>query len=122
MIWDDIQHEPEKTLPNGQPKQPDTVEQDKDLKTYYKKLIHIRNNNLPLQIGDIQTISTDNNIYAFTRTYNQQTITIILNNNNSIQSYTLPETNTQKYIDLLTDTKYTSNHFQLQPYQAIILI
>lgn len=86
MIWDDIEYEDERYLPDQSLKPSvDKVKQDKNLFKHYQALINIRNENEVLQTGEVKTILADdeNNIYAFSRFNSEDEIIIVLNNNTS---------------------------------------
>ncbi|MEX0927919.1 MAG: glycoside hydrolase family 13 protein [Balneolales bacterium] len=78
MIWPDIDYED-----GGF---------DFDLHACYRRLIHIRNSHTSLQVGDFKTWLTDNRneVYAFSRTGNRETVLVILNNSRSDQMADLP--------------------------------
>lgn len=88
MIWDDMEYRSEIVLPDGSRRdKPDEVKFSKDLFDHYKKLIHIRNSNRALQLGDYQTLLTDdkNHVYSFGRSHDNQNVIVIINNSNTGQ-------------------------------------
>ncbi len=83
MVWDDMQYEDEIFLPDQTLKnKPEKVEFNKELYEHIKKLIHIRNSNEALQLGDFNTLLVDdkNEIFIFSRSYKDQKIIICINN------------------------------------------
>ncbi|MGK7873510.1 MAG: glycoside hydrolase family 13 protein [Xenococcaceae cyanobacterium] len=89
MVWDDMSYEPEVYLPEGSKREtPDAVAFNWDLFNHYKKLIQIRNENPALQLGDYQTLLTDEQkqVYAFSRTHENQTVVVVINNSYSQQN------------------------------------
>jgi cyclomaltodextrinase / maltogenic alpha-amylase / neopullulanase len=104
MVWDDMEYENEKYLPDQSLRKTEyTVEQNKDLLEYYKKLIKIRNENEVLQTGKFRTLLTDNKekIYAFSRFNEKDEILVILNNSLSEKKVTLKSDHKEYYKLLL---------------------
>lgn len=69
----------------------DIEKQDKDLYKYYQKLISLRHELIPLRRGDYQPIVIDEikNTYGFLRSYEDESIVVIINNSPLSQKYTL---------------------------------
>ncbi|GJQ62134.1 MAG: alpha-amylase [Melioribacteraceae bacterium] len=89
MIWDDITYEDEIYNPDQTTHTPDEVKQNPEIFNWYKKLISIRKDNLPLQLGDFNTIyAEEDGIYIFTRTYQGETILVAINNNDDEKEIT----------------------------------
>ncbi|HXG67752.1 MAG TPA: glycoside hydrolase family 13 protein, partial [Blastocatellia bacterium] len=89
MVWEDMDYAPERYLPDGSIREtPDEVAFDRDLFAHYRKLIHIRNAAPALQLGDYETLLTDdaNQIYAFSRTYENQRAVVVINNSDREQT------------------------------------
>lgn len=106
MLWDDVSYESENTLPNGTHTSIDNeVSIDYDLLDYYKTMTHIHNNNIALQLGDFKTELMDNeqNIYAFSRTYNDNTILAIFNNSDKKQTVIIPWNRSLSLKNLITE-------------------
>lgn len=85
MIWEDINYDDERFLPGGlKRRKADKVEVNTDLLNHYKKIIEIRNSNPVLQSGDYKDLLINNSdrIYAFSRTLNNSTVIVIINNDN----------------------------------------
>ena len=126
MLWDDIQYEDECYLPDGTKRENcDKVEINHEILNHYKKLIKIRKNNIALQLGDFQTIITDDKkqIYAFERNYKGQKIIVILNKTKTKQTTTLKIKG--KLTDLLNKEKFESNDaitLEINPVWARILL
>jgi len=91
MVWDDYKYENENTLPNQKKGFNDKVEVNHDLLNFYKQMISIRNDNEELQIGDYETIITDDsrNIFGFRRSLNNQEILVLINNSDEKHSVTI---------------------------------
>jgi cyclomaltodextrinase / maltogenic alpha-amylase / neopullulanase len=107
MVWDDINYFDEVTLPNQEKKKSDKVFFNNDIYEHYKKLISIRNSYPVLQTGSYKTLLIDdkNEIYAFERNIDKESIIVVLNNGKLSQSVEL-ETNHNGYFkDLLNGDK-----------------
>lgn len=106
MVWDDLQYADEIYLPDGRTRpHPDKVAFDHDLHAHYRKLIHLRNQHVALQIGDFCTLLADDKakVYAFSRNYEQQQIVVALNNSEVRQRVAIPVSQVAAYKDLLDD-------------------
>jgi glycosidase len=106
MVWDNLEYEDEVSLPNQSAKEnSDKVFFKKDMFEHYKKMISIRNSYSALQLGDYKTLLVDdeNEIYAFERTLDKQSIIIVLNNGKSSKSVTLKTEHNEYFKDLLND-------------------
>ncbi len=82
MVWDDLQYDPEVYLPDQTKRAvPDTVEFNKELFEFYKKLIHIRNKYEALQLGTfkVRTLSDKEGVYVYERVYKNTKIIVALN-------------------------------------------
>jgi len=111
MIWNDISFEDEIYNANGTIHEPDKVEINQDLFKHYKKLIHIRNENKPLQLGSYKTLLTDDDkgILVFERIFKEQRVIVVINNSNKNQTINTPNLEKNQFIDLITSKKYTTN-------------
>lgn len=129
MIWDDLEFDNECYLPDQSKKNADEVKFNYELFEYTKTLIHTRNENKALQLGDFNTVLTDdtNNVYAFTRTYAQSEILVILNNSSKAQIISVQTDHQEFYRDLTGKNKlfFTENgilKLELESYSGIILL
>lgn len=131
MVWKELKYESEISHPFGLPRQKDEVKFDGDLFQWYKKMAAIRNENNALSLGEVQfyVVDEDKKILAYKRTLNNETIFVVVNNNeNSNQinikygSFLVRKTN---FVDLVKNKKVVSNDDSLQlllnPYQIVIL-
>lgn len=104
MVWEDMKYEDETTNPD-QSKKPkaDKVYFEKDLFNHYAKLTGIRNSNKSLQLGDFVTLITDNKneIYAFSRSYENGQAIVILNNSRFPHTVELDVPKGSSYTDVL---------------------
>lgn len=94
----------------------DQEAQDLELLDYVSKLVHLRKQYTVLRTGTFRSILVDgtNNIYAFSRQLEQETIVIVLNNSSNAVHISLPwPSNTKQSImdglvfqELLTETQF----------------
>lgn len=106
MVWPELEYEPELYWPDGAKKETASpVQFNHDLFNHYKKLIHIRNNSLALQVGSFETLLADEDVFAFCRSHEGETIIVILNRGKTTQPVTLSLANYEEstFIDLLND-------------------
>jgi len=68
-------------------RQPMIWEGDDDLFRFYQEMILLRKENAALSRGDYRTIFTENKLFAFRRTYEGNTLTVILNANEESAVY-----------------------------------
>ena len=83
MVWDDILYEDEIYLPNQQKRfKPDPVKPDWQLWDFYQEMIGIRKNNPALNLGDYQSLISDDEreLFGFKRIYQDQEIWVVFNN------------------------------------------
>ncbi|MBN1997457.1 alpha-glucosidase C-terminal domain-containing protein [candidate division KSB1 bacterium] len=107
MLWADLEYQDSAFLPDGGFKsKPDPVCVNGDLFNHYKNLIRIRNNSKALQLGEFKTIQlpTPNECYAFTRTYDNETVLVLLNKSDKTNTITAPDPNCL-YFDLISKKK-----------------
>ena len=92
MIWEDINYELERFLPNGGKRKADKVEGNQLLFDYYKKLLHIRQQHTALQTGNYQPFLIDDtkHIFAFTRENDNEKILVVINNASHPQEIKIP--------------------------------
>ena len=129
MIWEDITFENAAYRPDGKRwKFPDNVNVNRFLFNHYKKLINIRNSNKALQLGDFKTLFFDdqNEIYAFSRNYKNQSIIVILNNHPRSRHVEFDIGMDGQFIDILNDNEeYATTdqkiNLRINPKWAVIL-
>lgn len=107
MVWDDIEYASEVYNPDGTKHEPDKVKFNYDLFNHYKKLIDIRNKYKALQLGDFKTLTIDDekDLYAFQRTYEDETVIVILNNSNIEHDYIIEYKSMDAWVDVLNSKK-----------------
>jgi glycosidase len=104
MVWPDLSYAPEATRPDGTlADPPDAVAFDRTLFDLYRGLIHLRNNTPALRRGDFNPALVDNNreVYAFQRSYEGQTVVVVINRSDQAQPVVLPAGSAGRYLDLL---------------------
>jgi glycosidase len=104
MIWADMVYETEVVAPPKKSRPADPVAFYQDLYNYFKRLTHIRHDNLILSEGDWKFIVTDDekDVIAIQRTLENDHCYLVFNNSDTQQSVTLsPITSTYK--NLLND-------------------
>jgi glycosidase len=130
MVWPDLEYEPEVSHPFGKQRPKDEVKFEKDIYEWYKKLITIRRENPTLALGDIEFFLVDNSksILGYKRSYNGQTLVILLNNSNRtqiLQNIDFQSLSRNNLTDLITGEKTTGrdNKFNifLNAYRIVIL-
>ncbi len=128
MIWSDIKYQPEFYNADGTKREDgDIVEVNEDLHNFYKRLISIRNKNIPLQIGDFKTLLTDNkkDIYIFERSTSEGQIVVCLNNSTKTQKIEVPEIAIRGFKDLISDKTFSAKRgkviAEIKPKSGLIL-
>ena len=85
MVWPEWQYEPEASHPLGKKRPVDTVEFDRDLFDWYRKLIAIRKENTELSLGDVRFIQLTGqpSLLVFLRSLAEETSLVLVNNSHS---------------------------------------
>jgi len=117
MIWEDITYLPEVCKPNdwilarGY-----KVEFNQELFDFHKKLAHIRKSNEALQKGNFELLYLDDlhSVYAFKRTFADNTVMLFFNNSNSHHDIKLKFDNDMVLTDLLTDETFKTKKLELK--------
>lgn len=113
MIWDNLNYNDEIiNKSSGFRKGIGTykVSQNKDLLNFYRKIISIRNQNKPLQKGDLKFLysNDEKNSFAFEREFNGEKIIAAFNTGNSEDNFKLPfEKNKINYKEFITGEEGT---------------
>jgi cyclomaltodextrinase / maltogenic alpha-amylase / neopullulanase len=91
MIWKGVKYETESVDPLGRPRPADPVKFKSDLFNWYKRLIHLRDNNKALSLGDLNFFLLDNknDILGYSRTLEGKTFYVIMNNKNKVAELNL---------------------------------
>lgn len=130
MVWMEFKYETETTHPFGKKRPADTVEFDKSLFNWYKKMITIRKTNDELSLGNIKfkVINEKKGLLAYKRTYKNKTSIIIVNNNSKTNQLKLVKNSFFSFNpfvkDLVTGKKIQTAkgiNIEMQPYGILIL-
>ncbi|MFC2139994.1 glycoside hydrolase family 13 protein, partial [Bacteroidota bacterium] len=131
MVWPEFTYDDETTHPFGKTRPKDVVKFDDDLFNWYKKVISVRNVNQCLSLGDINFFLADesNSILGYSRTYGEDTIFVMINNNNEPSNFELELSKLTERSGSLTDLitgdiiepGNSVYSFSLKPYQMYIL-
>ncbi len=131
MVWKETKYESETAHPFGLPRQKDEVKFDDDLYKWYGKMATIRNENNALSLGELQFYVVDESkkILAYKRTLNNETIIVIVNNNESSNQINIKYgpflSRRTNFVDLVKNKKVVpdddSFKLLLNPYQIVIL-
>ena len=127
MVWSDLEYIDETFYPNQETHSPDLVSVNENLREHYKKLIQIRANNLPLQLGGFEPVILDdeNDVFAFRRTHNGESILVILNNSSTTQTIDIEITKETVFNELLNDGTISTQdgglHLEIEEKWAAIL-
>jgi glycosidase len=128
MVWPNLKYQTETSDPLGRKRKPDSVSFNNDLFNWYRKLIKIRKQNKELMEGDLKffLIDNDQKILGYSRTLNDSTIYILLNNSRKSKSlhtkFIYGSNGTLR--DLISGNKILAksiNNIKLSPYQMMIL-
>ncbi|MCC7430243.1 glycoside hydrolase family 13 protein [bacterium] len=126
MIWEDLRYKDETYLPEGSMRLvQNEVKFDGDLFEHYKKLISIRNSQNALQLGDFKTVLIDDQkeLYAFSRSYKNEQVIVLLNNSLEKQTCNFKlEGNFQDVLNEKASYKKGQQKFELEPKWAKILV
>lgn len=93
MVWPDIAFDMEASHPiPGRVRTPDPVSFDDGLHSYFRELIRVRRKHPALRRGDVQPVITDDDagLYAFTRTWENETVLVMINNGDEKQHVKIP--------------------------------
>lgn len=110
VIWDDYTYENETVNYKGKVVGDDKVKVNRELFSFYKKIINIRKNNPELTFGDVEFVKIDdsNKIFAYSRSFKNKTSYIIFNMNSDSQKVIIDIDKSGNYVDLVSDKEYTS--------------
>lgn len=95
MVWDDLDYEDERTLPDGRRKaESDRVEVNRDLFEHYRELIALRRELPALRRGSFETVLLDDErqIYGVRRRLGDAEVLVVLNNSDNRHESVLPLT------------------------------
>ena len=105
VVWDDIKYEDERTAFDPQKSRSvDVVRPDTALRSFYKRLSRIRNENPVLSHGDMHFSVADDKrmILAYRRTLGDDEIEVVFNRSDSARVVTVPVVTDGNYVDILS--------------------
>ncbi|WKD51538.1 glycoside hydrolase family 13 protein [Microbulbifer spongiae] len=107
MIWPDIEYDDEVYLPDGSKRSPDQVSVNTDLLRHYRNLIHIRNQNPALQLGDFQSVLIDDKrrLYGYHRVHQNNQVLVILNKGSQTNTISAEILGDSTWLDVLNCQK-----------------
>lgn len=108
MVWDDLTYEPEATsFDQKKYDTPDPVVFDREMHLWYKKIIALRNQEVALRRGTLESLSQgDPDIVAFKRVSSNDTVVVVTNRHSAEKSVTLEISG--PWTDLLTGASVSS--------------
>lgn len=91
MVWEDLNHDPQKTDPRGNERSPDEVKFDPDLFAYYRSAIELRRKNPALSLGEYEALGTFDaqKTFVFLRKLGDRAFVVALNRSDSAQTVTV---------------------------------
>ena len=93
MVWPDLAYDIEASHPiAGRVRTPDPVAFDDSLHSYVRALVRLRHRHPALRRGDVQPVilNDDAGVYAFSRTWEDETVLVVINNGESEQLVKIP--------------------------------
>jgi glycosidase len=111
MLWPEFNYAKEISHPFGKNRPADVNRFNWDLFNHYKRIIDIRRKHSALQVGEIETLLTDDvrDLYVFKRFDEKESLIIALNNSDQIQSAYLSVNQVDskmRWTDLLTQQSF----------------
>jgi glycosidase len=106
MLWNDLKYDNERSHPFDLPRPDNANEYDKDLHSWYRKTIRLRNSHPALRTGQCEFLPSDDakDILAFGRRNDEERVLVVLNNSTKVQHCVLrlpPAYSNQEWNDLL---------------------
>jgi glycosidase len=97
------------------------INDSSSLFAYYKKMIQLKQSHPALAVGNYEHVNnTNNKVFSFLRTYNQQKVLVVVNLSNEQQT-TLIEKPITKTMSLYGKAILNKNTLSLNPYQVQVL-
>lgn len=122
MVWADNKYDAETYNPDQSRHAPDTVSFNADLFNWYRKFIAYRKQYKAIRLGDYTTLLTDDaqQLYAFSRKYENQEVIVIVNRGNKPVSISPAFLQSGKYREV--DTKKMVKRVDLKSLAIVILV
>ena len=128
MVWPNMTFADEATHPlPGHTRPRDPVTFDRDLYAWYRKLIHLRNEQPVFQLGGYRTVLTDDekDVFAFSRSLGSAQALVVLNRSEQPQTVDLPAQR-RRYRNVLDGEKVKARNgvvrVKLEPVSGAILL
>ncbi len=121
MLWPEIEYDDEAVFLNEKENKRNNVAFDKEMHSFYKELIHLRNREDALRTGDYETIICDNDksLFGFRRMLNGDSIAVLFNMGESTQRITSLKIN-EILLEFNTCIDSDAQDFELGPMSAMI--
>ncbi|MDB5249918.1 MAG: alpha-amylase [Segetibacter sp.] len=121
MVWAEKKYDDETFNPDQSKHDPDEVVFNKDLFDWYRKFILLRQQSKAIKLGTYATISIDDarKLYAFSRTYGNEEVIVIVNRSNKPVSFTHPLLKKNNYKDVFT--KAVAKQVSVKPMDIVVL-
>lgn len=123
MVWPEFEYETEIANESKTPRPADPVKFDSSLFNFYKEIIHLRNQESALRLGDFEFVYTNNETdnFAYTRTYKGEIILCIVNNSNEKQDFSHDLILKNSWVNLEDGNNIAVNSIQINPKSVLIL-
>ena len=110
MLWGDLKYEDEKSHPFGGSRPDDKNEVNAELHAWYTKLIHLRDAEVPLQLGSFDLLDANDaqGVLAYARSFNNERIIVLLNNSSSPQTVSVSPSGPTHWKSLLGNASYAA--------------
>lgn len=97
MVWPELTYEPQRTLPTGDPREPDEVKFDEELFEFYRAAIALRRGSEALRRGSIEFLAADDQaqFVSFRRSSRAETLLVGLNRGDDAYGWRIPLTEGQ---------------------------
>lgn len=107
MVWPDFKYENEMANVSQTPRPSDVVAFDKNLFDYYHHLISLRKKEIALRRGDFNPFIEDDkqDVIGYSRTYKNQSVLVLINNNNKESRIPLDKIGRGLWQDLMSGQK-----------------
>jgi cyclomaltodextrinase len=109
MLWAEKKYSPETFNPDQTTHPADEVKFNADLFQWYQKFIGLRNQYAAIRLGSFHTMVTDDKkqLYAFSRTYNNEIVIVIINRGKTAVHFTDTVSASKKFKDVFAKQQVT---------------
>jgi cyclomaltodextrinase len=121
MIWENKKYDAETHNPDQTKHDPDTVEFNKELFSWYQKFMMLRKKYKSLRLGDYTTIEKNDTqkLYVFSRKYNNEEVIVLVNRSDKPVQFKNQMLSGGKYKDVFTG-KIMKN-VKIEPMNVVVL-